>query len=140
MRVVLDTNIIVKAFRAPRGDSAALLRAVRAGQVVLLATPPLFLEYEQVVLRPEHLAAAGATEAEAGLFLDAIASLLKPVTVHFLWRPQLSDPEDEMVFEAAINGGADAIVTFERRTFEQAGRRFGIEIETPGLVLARIRA
>ncbi|MBY0565104.1 MAG: PIN domain-containing protein [Hyphomonadaceae bacterium] len=44
MRLVLDTNIIVKAFRAPDGDSAALVRAVRAGSVAMLVTPPLFLE------------------------------------------------------------------------------------------------
>lgn len=139
MRLVLDTNIIVKAFRAPQGDSAALVREVRAGNVAMLVTPPLFLEYEQVVLRPEHMAAAGASAAEAGMFLDALARLLTKVSVHFLWRPQLSDPEDEMVLEAAINGGAEAIVTFERNTFERAAQSFGIAIVTPGAILGKLR-
>ena len=61
MRLVLDTNIIIGAFRSPRGGSAALVQAVRYGRVSMLVTPPLFFEYEQVVARPEHLRAAGAT-------------------------------------------------------------------------------
>lgn len=101
----------------------------------MLASPTLFFEYEQVLVRPEHLAAAGATALDASRFLDALATFLVPVEVHFLWRPQLSDAEDEMVLEAAINGGADAIITFERQTFERAAHSFGIAVMTarPGL-------
>jgi putative PIN family toxin of toxin-antitoxin system len=139
-RLVLDTNIVVKAFRAPGGDSAALLRTVRAGKAVMLVTAPLFLEYEQVILRPEHMAAAGASLADANSFLDTLARMLTKVNVHFLWRPQLSDPEDEMVLEAAINGGAEALVTFERNTFEGAADRFGIGVVTPAQILGRIKA
>lgn len=139
MRVVLDTNVIVKAFRSPAGGSAALVRAVRLGRVVMLVSPPLFFEYEQVLARPEHLAAAGATRKDSERFLDALAGMLVPVEVHVLWRPQLSDAEDEMVLEAAINGGAEAIVTFEQRTFAPAARSFGIAVLTPGAILARMR-
>jgi predicted nucleic acid-binding protein len=105
----------------------------------MLVTPPLFLEYEQVVLRSEHMAAARATAADASMFLDVLARLLTKVNVHFLWRPQLVDPEDEMVLEAAINGGAEAIVTFERNTFDRAAQSFGIGIVTPGAILDTLR-
>lgn len=138
MRLVLDTNIIIGAFRSPAGGSAALVRAVRHGKVSMLVTPPLFFEYEQVVARPEHLRAAGATMAEADAFLDVLAGILSPVKVHFLWRPQLTDAEDEMVLEAAINGGGEAIVTFERSTFERAAMTFGIAVVTPGDILGKI--
>nr|WP_137929505.1 PIN domain-containing protein [Mesorhizobium comanense] len=37
-----------------------------------------------------------------------------------------------MVLEAAVNGQADAIVTFNIRHFDQAGIRFGIELLSPG--------
>ena len=41
-------------------------------------------------------------------FLAELAALIEPVEVHFHWRPQSRDPNDEMVVEAAINGRADA--------------------------------
>lgn len=138
MRLVIDTNVIVKAFRAPSGASAALTRQIRNDRVVFLASPPLFFEYEQVLKRPEHLSAAGASGTDAENFLDVLASLVTPVEIHFLWRPQLNDPEDEMVLEAAINGGAEALVSFERETFTKATARFGIALMTPQDILARI--
>ncbi len=87
MRLVLDTNVIVKAFRSPAGASAAVLRSVRAGSALLLVSPPLYFEYEQVLLRDVHLAAAQASAADAHRFLDALAAILTRVEVHFLWRP-----------------------------------------------------
>jgi len=44
-----------------------------------------------------------------------------------------------MVLEAAVNGRADAIVTFNRRDFGTAPARFGIEILTPAGALRRLR-
>ena len=39
-------------------------------------------------------------------------------------RPMLSDPNDELVLETAINGGAEAIVTFNERDFRPVAERF----------------
>ena len=78
----------------------------------MLATPPLFLEYEAVLKRPEQLAASGLSPADVDAALDALAALIEPVEAHLSWRPQLDDPDDEMVLEAAINGRADALVTY----------------------------
>ena len=50
--------------------------------------------------------------------LDGLAALAEPVETHFLWRPRLRDPADEMVLEAAVNGQANAIVTFNLRDYE----------------------
>jgi predicted nucleic acid-binding protein len=91
-----------------------------------------------VLSRPEHLAATGLTVEETGRFLDGLAALIVPVRPHFLWRPQLRDPNDEMVLEAAVNGRADAIVTFNRRDFLPAARRFGIGVEAPSEIIRRL--
>lgn len=58
---------------------------------------------------PEHRLAAGLSEAQVQVFADAVLAMAEPVQTHFLWRPQLRDPGDEMVLEAAINGRADAL-------------------------------
>ncbi len=104
----------------------------------MLASVPLFLEYEAVLTRPEHLLAGRLTEQGVIGFLNYLAGLVEPVRLHYLWRPQLSDVADEMVLETAINGRADYIVTFNVGHFGPAGR-FGIEIVTPAAVLRRIR-
>ncbi len=139
MRVVLDTDVVVAAMRSPRGASAAILRAARQGRVTLLASMPLALEYEAVTSRAEHRLAAGLTEREVEIFLTAVVAMAEPVVTHFLWRPQLRDPCDEMVLEAAVNGGADALVTFNARDFGTAPAQFGVEVLLPREAIRRIK-
>jgi len=43
-----------------------------------------------------------------------------------------------MVLEVAVNGQADAIVTFNRRDFGLAAERFGIEVLSPGAAIERL--
>jgi len=131
----MDTDTVVAALRSPGGASAALLAAARTGRVRLLASVPLAFEYESVCLRPEHQIASGLTRAEVGVFLDAVMALAEPVMCWFLWRPQLRDAGDEMVLEAAINGQADAIATFNRRDFLPAANNFGVRVLLPRNVL-----
>jgi len=134
----MDTDTIVAAMRSPTGASAALLRAARAGRIVLPATAPLCLEYEDVCSRPEHMAAAGFGPADLAVFLDALVGLVEPVDAWFLWRPQLRDPGDELVLEAAVSGRAAAIVTFNRRHYGPTVSRFGIDILLPAEAIRRV--
>ena len=72
------------------------------------------------------------------MFLDAVVNLVEPVDVWFLWRPQLRDPGDELVLEAAVNGRASVIATFNRRDFRPAADRFGIDILLPAEAIQRV--
>jgi predicted nucleic acid-binding protein len=67
-----------------------------------------------------------------------LAAIVEPVEPHYLWRPTLRDPDDDMVLEAAVNGRADAIVTFNARDFGGVAGEFGIELLTPAAILRRI--
>ncbi len=125
--------------RSPRGASAELLRVARANRLSLVMSVALALEYEAICRRPEHRLAAGLSEAEVEVFIDALIAMGEPVETHFLWRPQLRDPADEMVLETAVNGRADLLVTFNRRDFRDAPVRFGIEAVLPRQALARVR-
>jgi predicted nucleic acid-binding protein len=95
------------------------------------------LEYEEVLMRSEQRAAHGLNDQQIGEFLEALASAIEPVTLHLAWRPQLRDPSDEIVLEAAINGRADAIVTFNVKDFGPAGR-FGVSVMRPAELLDRM--
>ena len=139
VRLVLDTDVMVAAMRSPGGASAAILMAARRGRTTVLMTVPLALEYEAVCRRAEHRVAAGLSDRQVAAFLNAAIALAEPVETHFLWRPQLRDPADEMVLEAAVNGRADALVTFNTRDFGTAPARFGVEVLLPREAIARIR-
>jgi putative PIN family toxin of toxin-antitoxin system len=136
---VLDTNVVIAAMRSPVGASAELLRMARRSEVTLLANVALALEYEATCKLAEHCLAAGLDVHEVGVFVDGVLAMAEPVETHFMWRPQLRDPADELVLEAAVNGQAAAIVTFNRRDFGAAPARFGINVLTPAEAIRRIR-
>ncbi len=137
---VLDTDVMVAALRSSRGASRRLLLGALDGSFQLLLSVPLILEYEAVLSRPEHLAACGLSAAEIGRVLDDLAGIAQPVSLSFRWRPRLTDPNDDMVLETAVNGNADAIVTFNQRDFEAAIRDFGCAVILPGAALGQIRS
>ena len=135
----MDTDAVAAAMRSPVGASAALIRAVRQRQATLLLSVPLALEYEAVCRRSEHREKSGLSGQQVEIILDAIIAMGEPVPTHFLWRPQLRDPNDEMVLEAAVNGRADALVTFNVRDYGTAAAQFGVEVLLPREAIARIK-
>jgi predicted nucleic acid-binding protein len=104
----------------------------------LLLSVPLMLEYEAVLTRDEHLSASGLSAREVERVLDDLAAVAEPVRLAFRWRPRLPDPNDDMVLETAVNGSADATVTFNRRDFAEAGRSFNCAVLLPALALQHI--
>jgi putative PIN family toxin of toxin-antitoxin system len=139
VRLVLDTDVIVAAMRSPSGASAAILRYVREGQASLLVSVPLAIEYEASCQRAEHRYAASLTERQVDGFLKAVIAMAEPVVTHFLWRPQLRDVSDEMVLEVAVNGHADALITFNVRDYADVPSRFGVELLRPREAIRRIK-
>src|SRR5258708_16946924 len=117
LRLIIDSNVLTSAFRSQSGASFALIEFVRREWVRMLATPPLFLEYEDVLKRPEQLAVSRLSLADVDTALDALAALIEPVEARLSWRPQLADPNDEMVLEAATNGRPHPLRTYTTAHF-----------------------
>jgi putative PIN family toxin of toxin-antitoxin system len=136
--IVLDTNVLISALRSSLGASFALMEVVRSGQIRLCCSPALFLEYEDVLKRPVQLDAFGLTIDEVDDVLSDLATMIIPVSTHYQWRPQLRDPSDEMVLEAAVNGNAAAIVTHNLRDFEPAAS-FGVRVLSPQQTFSHFR-
>lgn len=135
--IVLDTDVLVAAFDSPTGASRRLVLAVFDGAVKLLMSTGLLLEYEAVLTRPTVLRMIGI---ESAAVLDELAGVCVPVALDYRWRPVALDPDDDMVIETAINGGADAIATFNIGDMHAGAERFGIRVERPATILRRMRS
>jgi len=130
--VVLDTSVLVAAFRSRRGAAFRLLSRVGTGDFGIAVSVPLVLEYEDALLR--QLADTSLRESDVHDVLDYLCSVAKRQDIFFLWRPLLRDPNDDLVAEVAVAAGCDAIVTYNRRDF--AGiEQFGIRVLTPAELL-----
>jgi putative PIN family toxin of toxin-antitoxin system len=136
MRVVLDTDVVVAGVLSPRGASRQWLMAALRGDVRILISVPLVLEYEAVLKRRDNLIRARAQTADIDHLLDNLLLSAELVEIAFLWRPTLGDPGDDMVLEAAVNGRAELLLTFNARDFAGASA-FGIAVERPGAAWRR---
>jgi putative PIN family toxin of toxin-antitoxin system len=129
---------VAAALRSRLGASNRVVELVGLGKLRPLVSTTLFLEYEDVLLRAETRLATKMSEADVEGFLAAFASAAEGVDVNFRWRPQLTDPQDEFVLEAAVNGQADALVTHNVRDFRNAAPRFGLRVLLPRELLKEL--
>jgi|SRR5271165_642167 len=127
-QIVLDTNVLVSAMRSKRGASHRLLSLLGGGRWRPNVTVPVVLEYESVLKR--DCQQFGLTEEDIDDVIDAICSQAGLHRLYFLWRPAASDPNDDLILEAAIASHSDFIVTFNTRDFADSPR-FGISCLTP---------
>jgi putative PIN family toxin of toxin-antitoxin system len=133
--VVLDTNVVVTGLRSRKGTAFRLLSLVGKGRFEICLSVPIVLEYETVLLgQLEHLHLTGADIDD---LLDYFCSIGKHQEIHYLWRPFLKDPKDDLVLELAVAGNCEVIITYNGRDFAGT-ERFGIRILTPGQFLRRI--
>jgi putative PIN family toxin of toxin-antitoxin system len=132
---VLDTDVMVAASRSDAGASRQVLEAALDRRFELLLSVPLMLEYEAVLTRPEHLATSGVSKEDVFAVLDELASIGTKVRFEIRTRPTLRDADDEMVLETAVNGNADAIITFNDQDFRLAAARFWCSVMRPGEAL-----
>lgn len=137
IRFVLDADVMVAALCSRHGASRALLLEALDQRIQMLVSTTLFVEYEAILTRPDVLSRSALIAGDVLNFLDDLSNLVVPVAVSYRWRPIARDADDDMVIETAVNGGADAIATFNRRDM-RAAERFGVRVLLPGEALRRI--
>jgi putative PIN family toxin of toxin-antitoxin system len=135
VRVVLDTDVMVAAFRSAHGASRRCLVLGLERRFGLLVSAPLLFEYEAVLTRTDHLAASGASVGDVAVVLDDVAASAEWVRLDYLWRPQMRDADDEMVLETAVNGRADILATFNLGDLAGPSARFGVRALRPADLL-----
>ena len=133
---MLDTNVLVSALRSRASASNRLLSLVGTGAFELCLSVPLLLEYEDVLNRPGR---TPLSRSQVGDLLDYLCAMALRTEVHYLWRPHLRDPKDDLLLELAVASRSGYLITFNTRDFGGV-ETFGIEVCRPREFLATIGA
>lgn len=126
--IVLDTNVIIAALHSKKGASNKLLSLVGTHKFEIHDSVALILEYEDVIQR--HRAELGLSNNDVTDLIDSLCSMAHHHKVYFLWRPFLSDVDDELVLELAVTAQCEYIVTHNIRDFKGIDQ-FGVQAVTP---------
>ena len=126
--IVLDTNVIIAALRSKRGASNKLLSLVGTHHFEIHDSVALILEYEDVIQRQR--AELGLSQEDVSTFIDALCAMAHHHQIYFLWRPVLSDVNDELVLELAVSAQCEYIVTHNISDFKGT-EKFGVKAITP---------
>lgn len=129
LRIVLDTSVLVAAVRSRQGASFQLVASLPNDVFQPALSVALYTEWQAVLTRPEHLPPGTSPEDALG-FLRYLASIAHLQNVHFLWRPFLRDPDDDMVLECAVASRSPFIVTHNVRDFRRT-ESLGVRALTP---------
>ena len=134
---IFDTNVFVAALRSRQGASFVILSAIRRGLIAGAVSQALFLEYADVLKREANQAEFWIEADSVDIILAVLADRLTPTPIYYRWRPQLTDPDDEMVLKCAVNAQAEPIVTFNKMDFLSAALQFRIAVVSPGEFVRR---
>jgi predicted nucleic acid-binding protein len=105
-QIVLDTNVLVSAFRPQRGASYKLL--------TVLKERPGMIE--------------GFSDSAIDAFLDGLCAIANRHDIFYLWRPLARDPDDDLLLDLAVRAPG-SIITYNARDLLPAAE-FGIALVT----------
>jgi putative PIN family toxin of toxin-antitoxin system len=138
MRIVVDTNVFLGACLGT-GAANAVIAACLKRRCVPLMGNALFNEYEDVFGRGDLFQNCKLNRRERVELLDVFFACCEWTRVYYAWRPNLPDEADNHLVELAVAGGADFIVTRNRRHLRNMELRFPqLRIASPEIFLKEI--
>ena len=117
------------------GASYRILELVRRGRLQPALSVALVIEYEMVLKRHAEQLGLGARDIDA--VVDYLCMVGHRQAIHFLWRPALRDPRDELLLELAVAAHCEHVITHNVRDFA-GSEQFGVTAITPRDYLSRI--
>src|SRR5579859_5537696 len=127
MRIVLDTNILVRANTKARGPARELLQLIVASpDHVLLLSPFLLQELERVFSYERVRVSSKLTDEEVAEYLSYLQAKSVSEVVFPGPAPRVvpSDPDDDPVVHTAVIGRADVLCTLNRDFYNPSVRDY----------------
>lgn len=134
MRAVLDANVYVSAFLNTQGPPQQIISLWQQQAFDLLTSEPILSEIAAVLRYPHIAALHKLPEAELAQFL----ALLRDESHLIVPTQQLSvspDESDNRYLECAMAGGAEYIVTGDKKHLLPIGTYQGIRLVSPATFL-----
>ncbi len=137
-RAVLDTNLVLSGLINPAGKPARLLR-LAGDRFVLISTPAIVVECRRVLDRPKLQKALGPRAASASAVLDRLTSIAHLVSPELLAGVRVvpEGPDDDVLFDTAMAGGAKFIVSGDAAVLT-VGNFAGVMVVSAGEFLASL--
>lgn len=135
-RVVIDTNVIISGLMKAESVPGKILKAWRKNKFILLLSPPIFEEINEVIRRKEVAKYHKMKEEEIDDFLLNLYSATQE-TPGEIELNVVEDPDDNIFLVCAIEGDAHYVVTGDK-LFLKLEEYEGIKIITPTQFLKKI--
>ncbi|OQW92422.1 MAG: putative toxin-antitoxin system toxin component, PIN family [Thiotrichaceae bacterium IS1] len=126
-QIVIDTNVLITAAKSNLGASYKLFSLVDSGKFELNISVPLLFEYEEVLRRTQPQ--TGLSDSDITDLLDYLCQIARPHKISYLWRPFLTDADDDFILELAIQSQSDYIINYNKKDFKNV-EWFGITVLT----------
>lgn len=124
MRILLDTNLLVRAAITPEGLARKILDHIgKKDEHVLILSAHLLSEVADVLSRPRIRARWPLSADEIQKYCQYLSAAGQEVKIQPL-PPVISDPKDQAVIEAAVSGEANTICTSDAHFFKSPAAEF----------------
>ncbi len=126
-QLVVDTNVLITAFRSQQGAAYKFFTLLNDRRWQLNLSIALVFEYEEVLKREQE--SIGLNQQEIDTLLDGLCAIANHRDIFYRWRPLSRDPDDDFLIDLAIKSQAN-IITYNQRDLQPA-TQFGIQLLTP---------
>jgi len=116
-RVVLDTNVFVSGGTISVGAPSQIINHWRNQNFIMVVSPQLLAEYEEVLSRPNVIKFTGLTPQENAQYIRDVADRAYLTHGTLTLDVLINDPDDNMVLACAEEGMATHLVTGNIKDF-----------------------
>ena len=117
MRIVVDSNLLIRAFVRPDGLAGGLLLAIIEKGHNLLISNEILLEVARVLRSTRMIKLHGKDEGAVYNFVEWLRSVGEGIVSNRLIQASIRDGSDIFVVQIAISGGAEILCSGDRDFF-----------------------
>jgi len=144
VKIVLDSNVLVRAFQSPGGSAAALLLEISVRRHDLILSNELLAEATKVLRYPRMQRMHGYDESDVYDFVTSLRQGAEIVVLDQVLMVRTRDADDLDVLRTAITGNADVLCTVDRDFYEWPASasldEYGIAVATDAQLLRALRS